>query len=294
MGYRDYSTAKGRIVDSTGHGDFTTIQAAINAASSGQTVFVRPGTYTENITHKAGVNVTAFVGDAENFSVNVVGKWTISGPGTFALSSLTLTTNSDFCISMGGSDATILHVEDCLIIASNNTAVQYTTANPASVLVIYNSVVAVDSSQACYSMSSTGTLSFYENQLVGATTVASNSSAGAVLFFTCQMGWPISSSGNSGLLFGNCRNDCALQNSTCLTITGTGTAKFNNGEMLSGTASAVSIGTGTLAIITQTNLESSNTNVLTGAGELRYAFISFSGASSGHNVTTETALNTLI
>jgi len=48
MGYRNYSVANGLIVDKLGNGDFTTIQAAINAATTGQTIFLRPGTYTEN------------------------------------------------------------------------------------------------------------------------------------------------------------------------------------------------------------------------------------------------------
>lgn len=52
MAYRNYSTAVGKIVDAAGFGDFTTIGAAITAASSGQTIFIRPGTYTENPTLK--------------------------------------------------------------------------------------------------------------------------------------------------------------------------------------------------------------------------------------------------
>jgi len=64
VGYRDYSVAKGHIVDANGHGDFSSIQAAISAASSGMTVFVMPGTYTENPTLKAGVNLSAFNTDS--------------------------------------------------------------------------------------------------------------------------------------------------------------------------------------------------------------------------------------
>ena len=50
MGYRNYSTACSKIVSPDGNGDFQTIGAALTAAVSGQTIFIRPGTYTENLT----------------------------------------------------------------------------------------------------------------------------------------------------------------------------------------------------------------------------------------------------
>jgi len=57
----NYGTAK-LIVDATaGSGNYTTIAAALAAASSGQTIFIRPGTYTENLTLVAGVNLTSLV-----------------------------------------------------------------------------------------------------------------------------------------------------------------------------------------------------------------------------------------
>lgn len=49
----------GRVIvaDASGGGDFKTIQAAVDHADSGATVFVRPGTYMESITLKPGIRL---------------------------------------------------------------------------------------------------------------------------------------------------------------------------------------------------------------------------------------------
>ena len=41
------------IVDASGDGDFSTLQAAVDAAMSGDTIEVAPGTYTENVSVSA-------------------------------------------------------------------------------------------------------------------------------------------------------------------------------------------------------------------------------------------------
>jgi hypothetical protein len=122
MSYRDYSTSKGHIVDATGHGDFTTIGAALTAASSGQTIFIRPGTYTENPTLKAGVNLVAFTADAFTPNVVILGECTAAFVGTCSISGIQLQTNSNYCLSVTGASSTVF-VENCYISAANNTAI---------------------------------------------------------------------------------------------------------------------------------------------------------------------------
>ena len=61
MAYKNYSTATPYIVDKNGHGDFTTITAAVAAAGvSGGAVFVVDGTYVENFTLPASVSLSAY------------------------------------------------------------------------------------------------------------------------------------------------------------------------------------------------------------------------------------------
>src|SRR6187431_1669292 len=74
----------------------TTIAAALTSASSGDTIFIRPGTYTENITLKAGVNLTAYGSDDSLNGTGVViinGTCTFTAAGSVTLYGLQLQTN---------------------------------------------------------------------------------------------------------------------------------------------------------------------------------------------------------
>lgn len=78
------------IVDPLGfNGTHTTIAAAITSATAGDTIFLLPGTYTENPTLKAGVNICAFECDSgeSTGTSNVIinGTVTASYVGTVSL-----------------------------------------------------------------------------------------------------------------------------------------------------------------------------------------------------------------
>ena len=81
-------------------------------------------------------------------------------------------------------------------------------------------------------------------------------------------------------------------NTTALTHGGSGTSFAKDTKFTGGSSSAVSIG-GILPMI-NCIVDSTNTNAITGAGTLKYAFISFTNTSSTVNTTTQTALATLI
>jgi parallel beta-helix repeat protein len=85
------------IVDSGGGGDYTTIQAAVDAAASGETIYVKAGTYVENVVisttlsligdgiGNTTINGTSWSQDAVRITadyVNITG-FTVTGGGVF-------------------------------------------------------------------------------------------------------------------------------------------------------------------------------------------------------------------
>ena len=291
MGYRDYSTAKGHIVDATNHGDFATIQAAITAASSGQTIFIRPGTYTENLTLKVGVNLTAYVCDADTPTVTIVGKCTLSTAGAVSVSGINFQTNSDFAIAVTGTVASVLNIDNCNINCSNNTGISFTAANAsANINVVGTTGDLGTTGIAIYAMTSTGVLDMRDCNFsnTGGSTTASTNSGASVRLGTSFFDSAFSTSSTGGLSAYYTQFDCSLINTTCLTLNGTG-AEFtiDHCELFSGTASALSIGTSVAASVFLCDVRSSNTNAITGAGTLNYGGITFSGSSSTINTSVQ-------
>src|SRR5690349_21533685 len=136
MSYRNYSTANGHIVDASGNGDYTTIGSALTAASSGQTIFIRPGTYTENLTLKAGVDLVSFGAEGSRPNVTISGKLSASFSGTVTINGIRLQTNADFAIEMTGANVTLLNVENCFLNCTNATGVSSTGSNGSAKITI--------------------------------------------------------------------------------------------------------------------------------------------------------------
>lgn len=292
MGYRDYSTAKGRIVDSSGHGDFSTIASALTAASAGQTIFIRPGTYTENLTLKAGVNLAAFEGDGDTPNVTISGTCTFSAAGTVSISGIRLQTNSAFCLVVSGANASIVNLFNCYINCTNNTGISFTSSNAASQIRVFDSNGDLGTTGiGLYSHSSAGSLSFSNSLFTnsGGSSTASSNSAGLAAFSWSGIFSPVSVSNTGSFILQWGFINSATQNATSLTTADTGTASIFSSTLSSGTASAISIGTGS-QVTCQLDVQifSTNTNAVTGAGTFGYGNIIFPGAASKIiNVTTQ-------
>lgn len=294
MGYRNYSVANGFTVDKLGNGDFTTIQAAITAAVSPQTIFIRPGTYTENPTMKAGVNLTAFTCDAPTPNVTIVGELTASYSGTAAISGIQLKTNSAPCLHITGSTSPILYVRDCFIIAANNTAVSHDSTG-SGYLEFYNcefnSSTTGVSPFAITPVSGAPDVVFIDCRLYndGASATAATCAAGNLQFFGSEFSYLLSISGASTTLniFHSTFFGDAIGTLVALATGTNGT--ISNSYFQAGAASSVMSITSTgRCIFTNSTLNSSATNVITGTGMLSYSGLTFTGSSANINVTNQT------
>lgn len=289
-GDNNFGTAKW-IVDATaGQGTHTTIATALTSASSGDTIFIRPGTYTENLTLKAGVNLTAYVTDSANGTVTIIGKATLSAAGTVNIAGIRLQTNSDFALVVSGSNASIVELNNCYLNFSNNTGISFTASNAGAQISFFNCVGNLGTTGiAIYSMSSTGTMQFFYSYFgnSGSSLSASSNSAGLVNFYYGYVLSALSTSSTGSLAVNYSGVSPSALNVVAITTAGSVASSVQYSTVSSGSASAVSIGAGTSVGMNCCDITSTNTNAITGAGTLNYSDLTFFGSSSTINTTTK-------
>jgi hypothetical protein len=281
------------IVDPLGfNGTHTTIATAITSATSGDTIFLMPGTYTENITLKAGVNITANLGDGITGNATIVGKVTATFSGTVTLSGIRLQTNSDFLLAMSGAAATKLNLIRCYLNATNNSAIQDACSGGGNQLTLNGCNGDLGTTGINYfALTNNAGINFINCNFtntgvsVTASTIAAGCGAG---FFTSQFSNAITTAG-SGFF-----TAISTEFTGPIITAGTGPTVLDNCFVATGSSSAISVGAGTSVSVFNTDIQSSNTNAITGAGTLIYSAVVFSGTSSTINTTTQTPAYTQI
>ncbi len=286
------------IVDPTpGKGSHTTISAAMAAASSPANIYIRPGTYTENVTGKAGVNLIAFTGDSSNATgaaalVTLNGTYSVTFAGSASISGINFTTNTTVSISISGSNSAIITLQDCSFIASNNVSISHAGTNSRLIL------------RDCYSdlTASTGVGFIAQSGLVtevyGHKSNNSGLSASGGITHTAGTfnAWNstfimIYSASGVGTILGTnyCYFETALTNSNTITQQGTSAiSSMNFTTINSGTGSSIVLGTGSSLNLCKCSIVSSNANPITqlGAATISYDDITFN-SNSNINVTTQ-------
>lgn len=284
----NYGPAKFIVSSNAYEGTHTTITAALTAATSGDTIFIRPGTYTENLTLKAGVNLAAFEGDDDTPNVTISGKATFSTVGTISISNIRLQTNSDFFLVLSGSVASIIYLKSCYLNCSNNTGISYTSSSASSQIYIDTCFGNIGTTGIAYFANSSAGIMWFLNCFLtntGASSTANTVSAGNVTFFHTVFSNPVTSSstGSFGFFYSNI--DTSATNSTSFTVGGSSVHQIFESVMYSGAASAITISQ-TLNI-RNCIVDSSNTNAITGGGTINYSGLSFNNTSSTINTTTQ-------
>ena len=112
----NYGPAKFIVSASAANGTHTTIASASADAVSGETVFIRPGTYTEDWSAKAGVNYCGFVSDGFEGNVILKGLITCNYSGVAQFGGLQFSTNGASCFSFTGSSACGVGLVNCNIV----------------------------------------------------------------------------------------------------------------------------------------------------------------------------------
>ena len=283
------------IVDGTtpANGTHSTIAAALTSASSGDTIFIRPGTYTENLTLKVGVNLCANTCDALTPNVTISGTCTLTAAGTVSISGIRLQTNSAALLAVTGSAASIVNLNNCYLNCTNNTGITFSSSSASSLITITDCKGNLGTTGiGLFSNSGSGTMNFYNSFFsnTGASTTASTCSSGSLNLDQSEFTFPLTYSSTGTGTWEHSRISTSTQNVTAANLNG-GSIPIKWCRFESGSASAISIAS-VSAFMEFCTISSSNTNAITGAGTLNYSQLSFNSSSSTINVTTQTPLTT--
>ncbi|MBS3903739.1 MAG: hypothetical protein KGZ39_00250 [Simkania sp.] len=132
-----------------GTGNYTTIQAAVNAASSGDTIYIGEGTYSEVVALKAGINLTSWSGNSTSSNVTITGGFTFSGSGNISISNITLQSDTTYSLSYTGSSAGSINFLNCKFNCTNNISIYFlNTSSSASVYLDSCSLILVSNASA--------------------------------------------------------------------------------------------------------------------------------------------------
>lgn len=281
------------IVDPLGfNGTHTTIAGAIASASSGDTIIIFPGTFTENFTVSKSLNFYSFSPELRDSNPNtiIVGKITVSSSSLkIGFSGINFTTNGDVSFSLTGNGSTIT-TEDCYFNATNANSISATgdsssnfyiencSGSFASTFTLFTTTNAVVHIKNCNFIDANGTLT------------ASTCSVGPIYLKNSTFAFPVNTTSGGVILASYCIFGNILSpfiNQTWITTAGTQGATLEHCEIYSGSSSAISVGAGTTVNAFSCVVNSSNTNAITGAGTINYGIITFSGSSSTINTTTK-------
>lgn len=113
-----------------GAGSYTTINAALAASSSGDTIYIRPGTYLETLTNLGGRTLIGATVGTNAFSVVVTGAQTFTTNAStcaFQSISFTHTTGSVWTVGSAGVGNSSVYFEGCQILNSGGVGVTVTS-----------------------------------------------------------------------------------------------------------------------------------------------------------------------
>jgi hypothetical protein len=295
-GSNDLHVARFIVASSTaGTGaNFTTIAAAIASAQGtgiNSTIFIQPGTYTENLTLVPGINLCAFDCDALTPNVTIVGTLTLTAAGTVSISGIRLQTNGAALLSVTGTLNSFVNLRNCFLNITNSTGIVYSSSGASSGINLTNCRGDLTATGiAIFSLSGSGGLTlnncFFRNS--GLSTTANTCSAGIINATYTQILNPLTMSATAGGTWEHSMIECNALNVTAATLGGSGLQSFKWTRFNGGTASAISISSS--SDISFCSIDSTNTNAITGAGSIQFGNLIFLNTSSTINTTTQVPL----
>lgn len=140
------------VVDPTlGRGSFQTIAAALAASASGDTIYIRPGTYAESLTaNMAGKSIVAAASGSNNFEVVIQGNHVFDTVGSVSFQNIRFEAAAGVGFALGAAGAGTYEAdfEDCEIVASAGAALTGSSAGGTVDIRLFQTVIN-GSTQGC-------------------------------------------------------------------------------------------------------------------------------------------------
>jgi hypothetical protein len=289
-----FGVAKWVVSPNPTQGTHTTITSAIASASSGDTIFIRNGTYTENFILTPGINLSALGSDgSQNGFGNVIvnGTLTMSGAGTCSLFGIQFQTNGAYAIVVSGSASTQLNLTNCYVNCSNFTGMNFTSSVSSSFISILNCNGDIGTTGiSLFTNSSAGTIFLNDTYITnsGSSSTASTSSNGLISCNFCNLLFPISTSSTSRVVMINTQIFTSLTNSVCLTLQGSSDSQLFSCVLSSGSSQCIQIDNGT---VFASSLSYNTTGIIATAGTgslISTGCLAFNVSSVSSTVTSQT------
>lgn len=286
-------------IPNAAYGLYSTIQSAIDAAAVGQTILINPGTYTENLNLKAGVNLAAYGNSGFTPTVRIIGKISYNQDGFVTLSGIGLQTNGNYCLSVTGSAVSRVYLTACNITAEDFAAIEMTTTGVGSSIRIVDSWCRTNAVATNFFVcTGVGGLTFWNVNVIdgGATaqsTPSTFASTGQLLVKYSIIRFPITTSG-TGRISGTCSEfNTFATNSIPLVVNATGAGgtlgNYVRGCIfLSGNTSALSVGSGATLNMEGNSVITTSSTPFTGTGTINQSGTSYSNSTPVTSSTTVT------
>lgn len=272
----------------------TTIQAAINAASAGDTIAIKASAtpYIEDLTHKPNVNIVGYVADGRDLNVNIQGNNTFTSAGFYAISGVSLNNTGAAIITCTGSANILVQIDQCTIVGADSTVISINNVNATFGFSVCS--IGTSTNHKIFDIPACKVIFVNDCGVTGAIGVSSATSTIAAGVLEIQFGsfqTPITSSGTASVYafkvqFGS----SGAFNLTWLTIGGSGGLnRADHCSFYSGTASAISVSGGSSYSVFECIIDSGNVDAITGAGTIVGASTcTYTNTSSLVNTTTIT------
>lgn len=269
------------IVDADGSGDYTTIQAALDAADTAgidATVYIRPGSYTENLTLYDGIDLVG-----KNTNTTIIGVHTPPASGEVQFFSLSLQSAIDIFTS-AAAGTTNITLRECIVNCTNGYT--FDLLNWTGNLEIYDSL---DTSTTNGVLTNTGGCALLVwNSDIGQGATSLSLQDGDLEIYGGFVGCPISITGSTNA---NIQNGSSLEETT--TTAGTSTLNIYNSAIEVGASAAITHNSSGVVNLSDLTINSTNNPAIagTGAGAINVASVSFLNNAAFAGTLTVTGKN---